>query len=358
MNMKYKKIIIKHCVIICLMLLIVTILKAEKPQKNQDIVIFPPPPDTTRIQFLTRYSNSLDITGGRSSFWEYILGKEEERSIIKPYGISIKNGKIYICDTILGGLEIMDLANSTFEYFQPKGKGQLKKPINCFVDDNNFLYIADIERHQIVIFDEFGKYFESFGDVKNSKPVDVFVTKNKIWVCDIKMKKIHIHDKKSYKLLYSIPDAEPNTPESLYNPNNIYITDEHVYVTDFGDFKVKKYTKDGVFVKSFGSYGRNHGQFVRPKGIAVDKEGNLYVADAGFENVQIFNEQGNLLLFFGGSYKGHGNMWLPAKVIIDYDNIEYFQKYVDSSFKLKYLIFVTNQYGPDKISVYGFVDYR
>lgn len=327
----------------------------KTPIQNE-LMIFPPPPDTTRIQFLTRIGNSLDITGGRSSFMEYIIGEEEEKPIIKPYGISIKNGKLYICDTILGGLEIIDFQNNTFSYFQPKGKGQLKKPINCFVDENDFIYVADIERHQIVIFDDKGNYFHSFGDVEESRPVDVFATKDKIWVCDIKLKKIQIYDRNTYKLVYSIPDAEPKTPESLYNPNNIYVNNDFVYVTDFGDFKVKKYTKEGELVKTIGSYGRNHGQFVRPKGVAVDKDDNVYVVDAGFENVQIFNEEGNLLLFFGGNYKRPGNMWLPAKVIVDYENTEYFEKYVDDSFNLKYLIFVTNQYGPDKISVYGFVE--
>ena len=61
-------------------------------------------------------------------------------------------------------------------------------------------------------------------------------------------------------------------------------------------------------------------------------------------------------MFFGGNYKGPGYLWLPAKVIIDYDNLSYFQKFVDPSFELKYLILVTSQYGPDKINVYGFVE--
>jgi len=80
--------------------------------------------------------------------------------------------------------------------------------------------------------------------------------------------------------------------------------------------------------------------------------------DAAFENVQIFDKEGKLLMFFGGTYQGPGYMWLPAKVIIDYDNLKYFQKYVYKDFKLKYLIFVTNQYGPDKVSVYGFIEPR
>ena len=91
-------------------------------------------------------------------------------------------------------------------------------------------------------------------------------------------------------------------------------------------------------------------------GIAVDTEGMTYVVDAAFENVQIFNAQAEILMFFGGSYKGPGHMWLPAGIEIDYNNLEYFKKYLQPGFQLKHLIFVTNQYGPDRVNVYGFVE--
>jgi hypothetical protein len=65
---------------------------------------------------------------------------------------------------------------------------------------------------------------------------------------------------------------------------------------------------------------------------------------------------GKVLMFFGGPYKVPGNMWLPADVALSYTNLEYFRQFVDPSFNLKYLVFVSNQYGPDKVSVYGFVE--
>jgi hypothetical protein len=34
--------------------------------------------------------------------------------------------------------------------------------------------------------------------------------------------------------------------------------------------------------------------------------------------------------------------------------MEYFEKYVDEDFKLKYLVYVSNRFGPTKINVYGF----
>ncbi len=328
----------------------------HKMSSTEDIVIYPSPPDTARIQYLTSISTSRYVTGKRSAFGRFILGELNEYSIDKPYGISIRNGKIYICDTGLDVLEILDLENNSFEYFNPGGRGQLKKPVNCSVDEKGQLFIADVGRKQIVIFDTLGEYVNSIGEAGNFKPTDVFVKKDKIWVANFVNNKIHVYSKKTFELLYTLPESETGSEDFLYSPSNIYITDQKVYVSDFGDFKIKIYNHDGEFISSVGSYGRNIGQFVRPKGIAVDREANLYVVDAGFENTQIFNKEGKLLMFFGGAYKKHGDMWLPAKVTIDYDNLKYFEDYVDESFNLKYLIFVTNQYGPDKVSVYGYVE--
>ena len=56
---------------------------------DDNLMIFPAPPDTTRIQYLTSFSNSLDVTGRRSGFAEFILGKAEGKPITKPYGLSI-----------------------------------------------------------------------------------------------------------------------------------------------------------------------------------------------------------------------------------------------------------------------------
>ena len=80
------------------------------------------------------------------------------------------------------------------------------------------------------------------------------------------------------------------------------------------------------------------------------------VVDAAFDNVQVFNEGGNLLMYFGGSYSGMGAMSLPAGITIDYTCTDYFREYVYEAFKLKYIIFVSNQFGAEKISVYGFVE--
>jgi DNA-binding beta-propeller fold protein YncE len=338
-----------------LILLLFSCSGSKEITEPKELIIYPAPPEKPRIQYLTSISKSTDITGEQSDFMASVIGEEEVRSLNKPYGISIHKGKIYVCDTMLGGLIIIDLNNSTFENFIPKGLGQLKKPINCFIDSEGKLYVTDSQREQVIVFDAGGNYITSFGEKQEAKPIDVFVDESNIWVADLKNHKVNIYDKTTFDYQFSIPKDNADSLATLYSPTNLYVRNKKLYVSDFGGFNIKVYTREGEYLQTIGSYGRNLGQFVRQKGIAVDKEENLYVVDAGFENVQIFNKEGQLLMFFGGPYKGPGDMYLPAKVIVDYDNSKYFQQYVHDGFDLKYLIFVTNQYGPDKINVYGFI---
>ena len=350
------KIIIAVLPAVMILLLASCASNPARQKTNQNYVLYPAPPDTARIQFLTSITSSDNTTTHKSGFSRFVLGDDETKSIKKPYGVFIRDGKIYVCDSGLGGLEIIDLNKKTFDYFLPEGKGQLKLPLNCFVDDDGKLYVADGEKLQVIIFDPEGNYLGSFGEPEKFKPTDVSVYDNKIWVTNLNNHSINVYQKDTYQLLYKFPETETGQENYLYQPTNLFITGDKVYVSDMGDFKIKIFTHEGLYVKSIGSQGTNVGQFVRPKGIAVDRESNLFAVDAGFENVQVFNDEGKLLLYFGGPYKGPGDLWLPAKVAIDYENVAFFRKYVDPEYQLKYLILVTSQYGPDKLNIYGAIE--
>ncbi|MEN8251004.1 MAG: 6-bladed beta-propeller [Bacteroidota bacterium] len=320
-------------------------------------ILYPAPPDSARIQFLTRYGSSSDISGSRSKFETFVAGKEDPRTINKPYGITLHQDRIFIVDPAIKGLQVIDLEESTLEYFLPVGRGQLRLPINCHFDEEGNMYVADVERKQVVIFDKNLEYTGDIGGDENFKPTDVFITGDTVLITDPKNNRINVYDRTSRSLIFSFPDnTEVGNEDWLYNPMNLYVAGGNIYVTDFGNSRVKIFTMKGEYLRSVGSYGRGLGQFVRPKGIAVDRDLNLYVVDAGFQNVQIFNEAGQLLMFLGGPYKGPGDMYLPANVTISYEHFHYYEKYVDPEYKLEYLIFVTNQYGPDKVNVYGRVE--
>jgi DNA-binding beta-propeller fold protein YncE len=301
-------------------------------------------------------SNSRDIEGTQSGFNKFLFGTEEPKSIIKPYGVKVCKKKIYVCDTGLRGLVIIDLSDHSFDYFIPNGKGVLKLPINCDIDEKGYLYIADANRQQIVVFDENRAYVEAFRSNQLFKPTDVQVHGDQIYVANVMGHAIHVFDTANYKELAVLPGLDEGFPGYLFQATNISIRGNELFVSDFGDFSVKRYSMSGEYKGFIGGHGSGFGKFTRPKGIAIDPMSNLYVVDAAFENVQIFNEQGELLMHFGGSYEGRGAMWLPAGIEISSANLEFFEPMVDKSFTLKHLVYVTNQYGPAKLNIYGFVE--
>jgi len=325
-----------------------------------DVMLFPMPPDEPRIQFLVHFSSSTDIREF-SKLDQFLLGKsllELETVIDKPYGVAIRDGKIYICDTMLPGLVIIDLENKTLKAFQPYGLGTLRKPINVAFDQAGYIYVADTEREQVVVFTPELKYFQAISS-PSMKPLDVAIHGDSLLIADYRDRNIEVWSIKRNRAIGTFPPDNETLDDSIrvFVPYSVEF-DNHgnVFITDFGQFRIQKFSPRGEFIQSYGELGRNLGQFARPKGIAVDREGILYVIDAAFENAQMFDPDGNLLMFIGGSYKREGNMYLPASITIDYDNTDYFKEYVLPGYDLKYLILVTNQYGPDKITIYGRIE--
>lgn len=325
-------------------------------KQKRELLFYPSAPDEPRIQYLTSFSSSQDVEGDSGVFAEFILGETPVKSIAKPYGVTLKNGKIYICDTAYNTLEILDLGQKTFEYFNPPQAGQLVDPINMDVSSDGTIYVADARRGQVILFDGSGGYLSNIGDKGELKPTDIAVWRDRVFICDLKSKTVRVYAQKGNQFLYAIPLAvdESDKEKKLFSPTNIDVDSSgNIYVTDTGDFNVKKYTSSGDFLQVFGIQGDVPGTFARPKGVAVDKEGRLYVVDAAFENIQLFSPKGELLMFFPGQQDA-AHLTLPAGIFIDYDNIRYFSKYADESFKIEYLILVASQYGDRKISVFGF----
>ncbi len=325
---------------------------------KREVILFPSPPDTARIQFLTAINSSDDISVEPSGLKKFLSGSSKISSIHKPHGICAIKNKLFVVDYKVGEIAIIDFQKRTFTSINPTGLGNLKTPLNCFADTSGNLYVLDLGRGEIVVFDYDMNYKNCFGIKTFEKPTDVCSYKDKIYVSDMKKNKIFVFSKDDFKLINSFPNVSEKDTAFLHQPIHITIQNDKLYITDFGEFHIKVFDLDGKFLSTVGTYGEYPGQFSRPKGIAVDRSDILYAIDAQFNNVQIFNGSAEALMDFGGEKIGTGFLDMPIRIAIDYDNIDFFKEYVDSKYRLKYLIYVTNQFGNDKVNVYGFIELR
>ena len=78
--------------------------------------------------------------------------------------------------------------------------------------------------------------------------------------------------------------SQGEEPHQFGQPNSICIdSNEIVYVTDIGKHQVMMFTTAGKFLAKFGRSGKQ----LSPRGIAVDKAGNVYVCDYGNDEVLV-----------------------------------------------------------------------
>jgi len=323
----------------------------DKPEQS---AFYPPLPNPPRIQYLTSFSGPGDLEPD-SSLSEFILGDESENSALinKPYGVAIHDGRIYVVDIRGPGYAIFDLKKKKFNIIYGSFSGKMKKPINISIDTDGTKYISDVGRSLILVYDKDDKFVRIIGDGESFKPSDTVIAGDKLFVTDVKNHRLVVLNKNTGKQLYTIGSVGSKDGELFYPTNIALGPNNHIYVSETGNFRVQEFTLDGKFVKTYGKVGTGLGQFARPKGIAIDHKGNMHVVDAAFENVQIINKDGKLLMFYGEPGGDRANINLPTGIAIDYDNVDYFKKYAKPGFELEYIILVANQFGKSKVNVFG-----
>lgn len=321
--------------------------------KPEPPIYFPPAPELPRIQYLTSFRGLKDIEA-QSSFDRFVVGEKADLRLDKPYGVGIHDGKIYVCDTNATVIVFDLVARSYTALKGAVGPGKLLQPVNISIEPDGTKYVADPARGQVVAFDRDDQYLKAYGAPGDWRPVDAATFEDRLYVADPAHGLVKVFDKATGDMLKTIGDrGEPS--ERLQLPTNLAFDQEgYLYVTDAGRFQVVKFDRDGHFRAAIGNPGDNLGHFGRPKGLALDREGHLLVVDASFNNVQVFSQDGRLLLFFGDGGQERGQFLLPAKVAVDYDNLRYFEKYVQPEFQIQYLIFVTSQLGERPVSVLAY----
>ena len=99
--------------------------------------------------------------------------------------------------------------------------------------------------------------------------------------------------------------------------------DGNIYVPDTHYHRVMVYSPQGKFLRTWGSEGRERGQFIYPTDLAWDSKGHLFVSEYGDnDRVQVFDPSINppkLLYQFGKFGSGPGEFSRPQSMVIDHD---------------------------------------
>ncbi len=324
---------------------------AGAPQRGAPTAptFYPPPPAEPRLQYLTTLSTAADLGAVRGAFARFVLGEEREQDgLRKPYGVAFSPGRVHVVDAGSAGVATFHLGERRLQL----ARGPLRKPIHVQAFRGGELLVSDAALGEVVALDAAGRKVAAWRAPAPFRPGGVGVADGRLYATDLEGRRVVVLDWDRGGLVREF--GGPGQGD-LLGPTALALgPEDHVYVSDAINGRVQRFAPDGRLVQTIGSLGSSPGQFARPKGVAVDREGRLYVVDAAFENVQIFDPEGRLLLYFGGPAAGPGRLSLPAGIAIDYENVDHFQRYAAPGFELEYLVAVTNQFGGEKLVLFGF----
>jgi DNA-binding beta-propeller fold protein YncE len=128
---------------------------------------------------------------------------------------------------------------------------------------------------------------------------------------EIKMKAVAPLQTSFLKPLFSLRGVSSNEKTlSFEMPYDVALDDlGNLYITDIQGNRIFVFTREGKFVRTFGSFGITNppggakatwgeGSFANPAGVDVDAEGNIYVVDTGNKRVNVYNSKGKYLFYF------------------------------------------------------------
>lgn len=151
---------------------------------------------------------------------------------------------------------------------------RLNKPTGVTVDAAGDIYVADSDKHRVVVFDSAGNFKTKFGKYGQGKyeiqyPSSVAVGENgNIFVVSKPLNKVVIYNQK-FKPIYEIGIDRPLI--AVTNGKKLYVTTPRGVL--WGDLK-------GNPSGGFGQRGTKPGYFDFPTGLVMDDKDNFYIADS------------------------------------------------------------------------------
>src|SRR5688572_21789993 len=121
---------------------------------------------------------------------------------------------------------------------------------------------------------------------------------NNLWLTDVGLHQVFKFDRAGNLLMVLGEHGVAGEDVNHFNmPTDVAVApDGSFYVSDgYRNSRVIKFSSEGDYLTSWGSYGPETGQFDVPHSIALDSQGRVYVADRGNARVQIFDETGQFI---------------------------------------------------------------
>ncbi len=303
-------------------------------------IVWPNPPAVARIRYEAFYAAEkisqveAENSTKKAKWMDRLAGTQTESESTKilfqlnePYGLAVDSkNNLYIADQKVGAVFIFNTDTRALDMIKNKTHAHFVRIIGLALDDDDRLFVSDPGLRHVLVFDKTHKAIDVITDGM-SEPGGLAIDRENrlLYVSDVKLDQVLVYDADSLKLLRKIGTTGHNheltSPGDFARPSGLAVDkDGNLYVADTLNNRIEIFDADGQFVRAFGKAGDGPGYFSRPKGVAIDGDGHIWVADGMQDRVQVFNQEAQLLISFGGHGLLPGQFQGIVNIAIDKNN--------------------------------------
>jgi sugar lactone lactonase YvrE len=245
--------------------------------------------------------------------------------LVTPNGIAVDSKNlIYIADSKVRAIFIVNAETGEYSMIKNGTDGRFKWLIGLAIDDTDRLFVSDTGMKHVVVFDKNHKAEGAIAEGLVAPGGLAIDNDNRLlYVTDAEQDLVLVYNADPpFKLIRKL--GKPGTqhtstePGEFAKPAGVAVDKNgNVYVADTWNNRIQVFDADGAFIRTFGEAGDGPGYFARPKGISIDGDGHVWVADAVQERVQVFTPEGGLLIYLGEPGLLPGQFQSLTNVMVD-----------------------------------------
>lgn len=260
-----------------------------------------------------------------------VVGREESKEISRSQsGVVDAAGRVLVTDFGRRSVVVFDAAaRGIDEWRNATATDLFMAPVGIAVGDDGNVFVADADLAVVARLDASGKPLSLIGEGQLGRPTGLAYdpASKRLFVTDTPAHHVKVFglDGKLLDVWGELGEeadrakSRENGDELLLNwPTHLAVARGNLYIADSMNARVMVVAANsGKPVATIGTRGNFVGNLVRPKGVAVDSEGNVYVIESFHDQMLVFNSKGQFLMGIGGEGGAPGQFVLPSGVWID-----------------------------------------
>ncbi len=215
-----------------------------------------------------------------------------EAGLVTPYGVAIDpEGRIFVGELRTGRLKVLSPGGIPVDEIDlGKTVGRPVSPGRVTLGEDGRVYVADLDRNEILVLDARGDFVRSFGTFEYLQKAGPGGGGTVIGL-SARGTAVKVFSREG-NLLRSFGEHGDPAERNVSFPTGFAVdTRGRIWIADAFQHRLKVFSMDGAFLFNFGRIEEKPGDggFLFPVDLCFGKEGELFVLEKGADRIQVFH---------------------------------------------------------------------